>query len=98
MAERTWVRESFASTVKHVTNFQLNHADRAYLHCFGSFQGLFRGDPYFSVSQQLLNKVCYISSRNWNVFDTAADDIPFSLQAREQGQLHFRVLSGVRMA
>ena len=35
-------------------------------------------DSYFLVSQQLLNKICYISSCIWNVLKTAAKQIPFS--------------------
>ena len=43
-------------------------------------QGLFWWDPNLSFSENLLYKVCDVTSCDGNVFDTAANDIAFGLR------------------
>ena len=46
------------------------------------FHGLFRRDSCLPLSQQLLHKVRYITTSDWNVLNAAANNIAFSLEEK----------------
>ena len=49
------------------------------LNSFRRFKWLFWRNANFTFTKQLLYEECYVSSGDWNMLDTAADDIAFSL-------------------
>lgn len=55
---------------------------RNYFYGLGSLHRLFRRNASFSFPQQRLNKVCYITAGDRNVFYTRSNNISFSLRKK----------------